>query len=334
VRGVFNEGNRGKLRASEGRAANDIIGLGPVGGDAVKGGLVTRPWDSRDMQWVKINWRTVAVLALAALALGGCSRHHWTSDHPDVAARAQSNPEAFVGPALEHWDELQGLGGSYSMRISKGIGRGSADLAIYVRRPADLDISVLAPTGAIEASLRVNEFEVGLSFLEDRIVYRGPSSGAAFVRALGFDLSAADAVAVLLGYGIPNGELPGATTTWDAAARRIRIETRSGTRAWLHPVTQRFDRIIRGRPGNPTGMVTATLTSWLDQLPIPDALRFDVEPDGYGIELRLSGAPTVNPDFPPGFFDVQVPAGFEVRPLSELGAEGGLFRTGAPRDSE
>jgi len=286
------------------------------------------------MQPLTTSWRAGAVLVLGALALGGCSSHHWTNDHPDVAARAQSNPEAFVDPALERWDGLQGLAGSYSMRVSKGIGRGSADLAIAVRRPADLDIIVLAPTGAIEAILRVNEYEVGLSFREDRIVYRGPSSGAAFERALGFDLSAANAAAVLLGYGIPDSERPGATSTWDAEARRVRVETLAGTRAWLHPVTQRFDRIVRGVPGGARGTVTATLTSWLAMPPVPDALRLEVEPDGYGIELRLSGPPTVNPDFPAGFFDVQVPDGFEVRPLSELAAEGGLFRRAARRDSE
>ena len=274
----------------------------------------------------------VVGIAFAALTTAGCSSHHWTNDHPDVAARAQANPEAFVDPAIAQWDELQGLAGSYSMRVSKGVGRGSADLAIYVRRPADLDIHVLAPTGATEASLRVNEREVGLSFGEDRVVYRGPSSGAAFERALGLDLSAADVAAVLLGYGIPDSERAGATTIWDAEARRIRLETRSGTRAWLHPVTQRFDRILRGGPGSSRGTVNATLDSWLAQPPIPDLLRLEVEPDGYGIELRLSGSPTVNPDFGADFFDVQVPAGFEVRPLSELAAEGGLFRRAVPEE--
>ncbi len=280
------------------------------------------------------GWRPAAATALAVLVLSGCSSHRWTDDHPDVAARAQANPAAFLTPALEQWDGLQGLGGSYSMRVAKGIGRASADLAIYVRLPADLDIIVLAPTGATQAYLRVNEYEVGLAYLEDRVVYRGPSSGAAFERALGFDLSAADAAAVLLGYGVPLGERTGATTIWDADARRIRVDTLSGTRAWLHPVTQRFDRIIRGATDGPRGMVTATLTSWLAQPPIPDALRLDVEPDGYGIELSLSGSPTLNPDFSADFFDIQVPPGFEVRPLSELAAEGGLFRRAAPRDSE
>lgn len=276
----------------------------------------------------------VGSLALGALALVGCSSHNWTNEHPGVAARARAAPAGFVAPALEHWEGLQGLAGSYSMRVAKGIGRGSADLAIAVRRPADLDIVVLAPTGAIEAVLRVNEREVGLSFREDRVVYRGPSSGAAFERALGFDLSAGDVAAVLLGYGIADDQRADAAVTWDADARRIRLESRSGTRAWLHPVTQRFDRMVRGGPGRPDGTVTATISAWLPQPPIPDALRLEVEPDGYGIELRLNGQPTVNPDFPPDFFDLQVPAGFEVRPLSELAAEGGLFRRSAPRDSE
>ncbi len=281
-------------------------------------------------------WPTVGVLALtalASLALSGCSGHRWTSDHPDVAARAQADPEAFVDPALVQWEQLQGLAGSYAMRVSRGIGRGSADLFILVRRPADLDISVLAPTGAIQVSLRANEREVGLVFVEDRVVYRGPSTGTAFERALGLDLSAADAAAVLLGYGIADGERSGVTTAWDADARRIRVETLSGTRAWLHPVTQRFDRIVRGGP-DARGTVTATLSSWLAQPPAPDVLRLEVEPDGYGIELRLSGAPTVNPDFSSDPFAVQVPPGFEVRPLSELAAEGGLFQRAAPRDSE
>jgi hypothetical protein len=227
-----------------------------------------------------------------------------------------------VEPALEQWDEVRALAGSYSLRVAKGIGRGSADLAINVRRPADVDIDVLAPTGAIEAYVRANDHEVGLAFLADRVVYRGPASGAGFAQALGFDLSAEHVVAAVLGYAIPDGERGSATAVWDGAELRVQVETDQGTRAWLHPVTQRFDRIVRAGGG---ATVTATLTSWLPDFPVPDALRLAVEPDGYRIELTLSGAPTWSPDFPPGFFEIDVPPGFEVRPLSELGQNGGIF---------
>jgi len=269
------------------------------------------------------------VLIVAAFLVTGCARRHWTSDHPDVAVRAQAEPQAFVGPALQQWAELQSLAGSYSIRVAKGIGRGSADLAIAVRRPADVDINILGPTGAPQAYLRANAREVGLSFGEERVLYRGPSTGGAFERALGFDLSAAHVVATLLGYGIPEAEATGTSATWDADARRIRVDTVNGTQAWLHPVTRRFDQIERG---DVRGMVTATLTSWLTLPPVPDALRLQVEPDGYGIELSLSGAPTVNPEFPPGFFEIDVPPGFEVRALAELAQNGGIFGRLAPEE--
>jgi hypothetical protein len=265
---------------------------------------------------------------VALLVVAGCAGRNWTSDHPDVAARAQTDPEGFIEPAVAQWADLVGVAGSYQMRVAKGVGRGSADMAISARRPADLDIVVLGPSGAIEAYLRVNQYEVGLSFAEDRVVYRGPSSGAAFETALGFDLSAADAVAVLLGYGITDADRAGASATWDSKARRVRLAA-SGVQAWLHPVTQRFDRILHSQ-GHDT--VDARIQSWLPAPPIPDQLRLQVEPDGYRLDLTLSGSPTVNPDFPAGFFDVDVPPGFEVRPLSELAAEGGLFRRAAPTD--
>ena len=143
----------------------------------------------------------------------------------------------------------------------------------------DIDMAVLAPTGAMQAYLRVNRVEVGLSFLEDRVVYRGPAGGYAFEQALGFDLSAADAAAMLLGYGIADGEADRAETFWDAEARRIRVETRTGTLAWLHPPTQRFDRLERA---DRRGRVTAEITEWLaDPAPLPRMLTLEIEPEGF-----------------------------------------------------
>ena len=274
---------------------------------------------------------TCALLAVG-LTAAGCGGGGWVADYPDIAARAAAAPAGFVGPALAQWESAEGISGSYSMRVSKGIGRSSVDLQIRVRRPGDIDMAVLAPTGAMQAYLRVNRVEVGLSFLEDRAVYRGPASRYAFEQALGFDLSAADAAALLLGYGIADGEADGATTFWDAEARRIRVETRSGTLAWLHPQTQRFDRLERQ---DRRGRVTAEITDWLAApAPLPRMLTLEIEPDGYGIRLELLGTPSLNPDFPDGFFDVDVPPGFVVRPLSDLAEEGGLFRRAAPAEDE
>jgi len=135
-------------------------------------------------------------------------------------------------------------------------------------------------------------------------------------------------VAVLLGYGMTDADRGRAATTWDADARRVHVAA-PGVQAWLHPVTQRFDRILHS-DGRDT--VDAMIRSWQPKPPIPDQIRLEVEPDGYSIELSLSGPPTVNPDFPAGFFDVEVFPGFEVRPLSELAAEGGLFRRAAPTE--
>ena len=270
----------------------------------------------------------------ATLAAGGilaCGGGGWVQQYPDVADRARSQPEAFVGPAYEQWAEVDGLIGSYALSVAKGPGRGSADLAISARRPGDVSIAVLEPTGAIMAYLWASASEIAISFREDRVVYRGPATAGAFQRALGFDLAAADVVAVMLGYGIADGDQSEATPQWDDDARRIRVDTRSGTRAWFHPLERRFDRVVRD---DATGRVDVRMDSWWPDPPVPDALTIQVEPDGYRLHLRLSGSPQPNPAFRDGDFDAIVPPGFEVRPLDELAAEGGLFRRAAPAESE
>ncbi|NKB87345.1 MAG: hypothetical protein GKS06_03895 [Acidobacteria bacterium] len=268
-------------------------------------------------------------LLVLGLAVAACGGGGWVQEYPDVAQRAQTRPEAFVGPAYSQWADVEGLIGSYVLRVAKGPGRGSADLSVAVQRPANVDIRVLQPTGAVMARLSANGDEVGMAFLEDGVVYRGPASGGAFQRALGFDLTAADVVAVMVGYALSGEELA-PRGVWDADARRIRVDSGAGTQAWLHPATSRFDRVLRA---DARGRVDARILAWWPEPPVPVGLELHVEPDGYRLELSLSGEPQLNPAFG-NAFDVLVPNGFEVRSLGELAAEGGLFQRAAPADSD
>lgn len=278
-----------------------------------------------------------AVAALAALA--GCGGGGWVRDHPDVAERARREPAGFVAPAFARWEGLESLAGSYRMRVSKGIGRRSFDLAVVVRRPDLVDINVLDPTGGIQAFLRASPTEIGLYLAEDEVLYAGPATRDAFARALGFDLSAADAVAVLLGYGVERDGLPPGEPSWDADARRVRIDYGPLVRLWLHPVTMLFDRVEHRRPD---ARVQARLLEWLHVpdpaggagFAVPGRLELEVEPEGYGIRLSLSASPTPNLELPAGQFDILVPEGTLELPLEELARQGGLFRRTAGGDEQ
>jgi hypothetical protein len=257
--------------------------------------------------------------------LTACGGGGWIKDHPDVAERARTEPGAFVEPAFDRSDSAHSLYASYRLRVSKGIGRRTLDVAVSVGRPALVDILVLDPTGAIQASLRANEREVGLYVAEEGILYRGPATQDAFARALGFDLSAADAVAVLLGYGVERSTLPPGVARWDGAARRVRVDYGERASLWLHPITGRFDRVLH-RSGR--DRVEASIAAWamLEGPPTPRDLQLSVEPDGYGIRLTLSADPALDYQFPPGYFELELPPGALELPLEELARQGGLFR--------
>lgn len=262
----------------------------------------------------------IAVL-LAATACGGGG---WLRQQPELAQRARTDPASFVEPALGQWQSAEALTGSYAMRVARGVGRRSFDLAVSVRRPADVDMLVLDPTGAIQLYLRANEREVGLYIAEERTLYRGSATRDAFGRALGFELSAADAVALLLGYGVDRDSLPLGSSSWDEKAQRVRIDYGPGITAWLLPPTLRFDR-VEHRAGADT--VAGEIHEWLSMaFPVPSLLRLQIEPDGYGIELRLLGNIDLAPEFPERFFELQATPAMKQRPLSDLAEAGGLFR--------
>lgn len=277
------------------------------------------------------------VALLAAALLPACAGGGWIADHPDIAERARANPEAFVEPTFARWDGLETLSGAYQLRAARGIGRRTFDLAVSVRRPDQVDISVLDPTGAIQAYLRADSREIGLWFAEDRVLYRGPATRDAFERALGLDLSAADAVAVFLGYGLAADALSGReTAVWDEEARRVRVDAETRSRAWIHPLESRVDR-VEHRSG--AGVLEAEIREWSAvgaegdtglSYPIPSLVELSVEPDGIGLTLRLLASPRVGHDLPHDLFEIQVPPGTLELPLEELARQGGLFRRAGP----
>lgn len=264
------------------------------------------------------------LVGVVVLGITACGGGNWVQSHPDIAQRARTAPEGFVQPALDRWAKAEALTASYTLRVAKGIGRKSFDLSISVHRPADVDMLVLDPTGGIQAYLRSNVAEVGLYVAEDRVLYRGQNTRAAFERALGFDLEAADAVALVLGYAANRDSLPLGRAVWDEERRRIRVDHGEEFSVWLHPVTQNFDRVVRR---GPQGTVTAEVLEWAEMIfPVPRRLTLEVEPEGYGIELTMLGNVRLNPEFPAGFFEIDVAPGTTVLPLEELAREGGLFR--------
>lgn len=272
---------------------------------------------------------------LLLIATVGCAGGGWVKDRPEVAARARADPGGFVAPALEQLGVLQGLRSNYAMRVTRGIGGRSFDLYVSAQRGGMIDILVQAPTGITEAYLRANEREVGMFVREDMVLYSGPAGRDAFARALGFGLSAQDAVAALLGYGVERDSLPAGVAAWDAKLRRVRIDHGSEVSAWLHPLTLRFDR-VEHRAGQ--GLVIVQVQEWRAVLlgeefvSIPARLSLEVDPDGYGISLRLVGEPEINPRYDAGYFELQRPPSVLELPLSDLARDGGLFRRTAVQE--
>ncbi len=277
----------------------------------------------------------VALAVALVLAASGCARGGWIRQRPQLAEQARRDPGSFLGPARQLTAPLEGLVGSYTMRLSRGIGRRTVDTFVSVRRPADLDILVLDPSGGTQAYLRANKLEVGLFLREEKLLYRGPSTRASFEQAIGFGLSAADVVAALLGSAIDTASHPPGQPTWDEDARRIRVDYGAEASVWLLPPTLGFDRVEHRRAGDSVMIEVLESTSTLvgaQTVPLPSSLRLRIEPDGYGIALQLLDDPSPNFDFPANHFDLQVPAGVLQLPISDLGREGGLFRRQAPEE--
>ncbi len=303
-----------------------------------------------------LRWPVVLLFAPVLLATAACAGG-WVRDHPDVAARARSRPDSFVQAALGQWAPVRALGASYTLRVSRGIAARTLDTYITVQRPDRIDILVLAPTGMIEAYLRANEREVGLFLREEAVLYAGPATPEAFERALGIGLSAADAVAALIGYGVEAGAHPPPAAVWEERARRVRLRYGAEATAWLHPLTLRIERVHYSLPG---GQVEVEIDGWralpagsaetggaaadtmagaagsaaapaeaaraTTTVPIPEQLRLRVRPDGLELRLRMVGEAALNPDLPAEFFELQRVPGVVELPLQELSREGGLFR--------
>lgn len=273
---------------------------------------------------------TVAVLA-AALLLGGagCARpDNWVTTHPDVAARAREDPGSFVAPAMAQWDALHGMEGSWQVRASRGISSRTLDTQIILLRDALVQIEVLAPTATTEGFVGVSSHEVGLWVSDDPCLYRGRNEAGAFGRALGVELAPEDVVAALMGFAVPHPER--ATATWDESERRIRVAT-SGTVAWLHPVTLRFERFVVATASGP---ISGRYEAWMDgDVPVPARLRVEVAAEGITLELRLAPGWSANPQgLDVAFFDQLPPVANAVDcPLEQLAGEGGLLRRGLGR---
>jgi hypothetical protein len=89
-------------------------------------------------------------------------------------------------------------------------------------------------------------------------------------------------------------------------------------------VTQNFDRLERR---GPQGTVTAEIQEWAQlAFPVPSNLTLQVEPEGYGIQLRMLSNTQLNEEFPAGFFELDVAVGVQQVPLEDLARDGGLFR--------
>jgi hypothetical protein len=258
----------------------------------------------------------------------GCARpDDWIETRPDLATRARQDPASFLAPALAQWDGLRGMVGSWQVRASRGISSRTLDTQIHLMRDALVQIEVLSPGFTTEGFVGVSTREVGLWVSEDPCLYRGPNQPGAFARALGIELAPEDIIAALMGFAVPYPER--ATAVWDETERRIRVAS-SGTTAWLHPLTLRFERFVVATPSGP---ISGRYESWTEgDVPVPARLRVEGAAEDITLELRLASEWNANPAGLDEAFFEELPVTDAVDcPLDELAREGGLLRRGLQR---
>ena len=269
-----------------------------------------------------------ALCGLAVLFASACARPDWVETNPDIAARARGEPQAFLTDVFRQWEDLQGMVGSYRVRVSRGLGSRTLDTQIFVLRDGFFELDVLSPAATTEGYLVAGRTEIGFWANEEGRLYRGPLESGAFGRALGIDLEPEDVVAVLLGFGVAwqGGNRPRAE--WDEAERRIRVSNDSGAEAFLHPVLARFERVSFSTS---QGRIEVAFEEWATEpAPLPTRLTIRVPDEDISIEMRLAQRWQANPDgLNPEYFDVRSPGGGVVEvPLELLALEGGLLRRG------
>ena len=265
-----------------------------------------------------------------ALLAAGCGAPDWIETYPDIAERARQQPQTFAAEAFRKWDSMDGMFGSYRVRVSRGVGNRSFDTFIYLLRSNLLQIELLSPAAQAEGYLTAGRSEIGFWLSEDDRLYRGPLERGAFGRALGIDLEPADVVAVLMGFAVASAAGREPTATWDEAERRIRVTNGEGATAWLHPVWLRFDRATFATSG---GEIEVVFEEWAeDPAPVPTRLSVRVPEEDMELQLRLAPRWRANPEgLTPEHFDVYPVAGAIEAPLARLEAEGGLLRRGLER---
>jgi len=279
------------------------------------------------------RWLPAALggVAMAAMLASGCAGASSPPEPaPEVAALARQDPQAFYEDVRRQWEGLQGLGGSYQVRASRGISNRTLDTQIYLLRDAFVTIEVLAPgTATAEGYLTAGRAEVGFWISEENRLYRGGLEPGAFGRALGLELEPADIVAVLMGYGVPGGGGEPPAASWDESRQRIRVD-RGRLSAWLHPQTRRFERVVADGGSGPIEVI---YEAWAEA-PAPVPLRLTIALAAEGLTLRLRLAERWHADpagLKPSFFDVLEVSGAVETPLEQLAVGGGLLRRGLER---
>lgn len=274
--------------------------------------------------------RFLSLAMFLGLAVSACARpDNWMQTYPDVAARARQQPQIVAGEAYARWNDLHGLVGSYQVRASRGVSSRTIDVQMYLLRDRFVEMQVLAPTGQSEGYLGVGRREVGFWVSDENILYRGANEPGAFERALGLDLTPAQIVAVLIGFGAPidGGSVPPAV--WDEQQQRVRVEHDNVT-AWLHPVQQVVESaVVRTH----SGPIEVAYEAWsVDGPPVPLRLSVHVPSEDITLRVRLASAWYANPDgLDEAYFDdIEVRDAVEA-PLERLAVEGGLLRRGLGR---
>jgi hypothetical protein len=248
--------------------------------------------------------------ALACLIATGCQTFA-----PPRAPAAALRPEALFDALIRQSEARRALRGLVRVAVDGPAGAGRGKQVLVAARPAQLRVEFLGFLNQTVALFATNGERFDLFQAEPRIHQSGPVHAGLLFESVQVDLTPLEAVSVLLG---DPGPLVGLSLAPVSAGSELRIELVDAGGAVRRVLG--FDAAARLRRVEARGANGAV--SWVVQF--DDYRDVGDEAFAHTIELEVPSSATharlgfrdveLNPELPPGIFELRLPAGVSSEP--------------------
>lgn len=253
--------------------------------------------------------RATFVLLAASIAYGCAAAVPLRPAPPDV------DVDELQGVLAQRRLQVRALRSAATIAVTSPERSGTARQFLIAERPDRLRVEVFSPFGAVFA-LATAGGDLSAWVREENRIYRGPASPANLYRWSGIDLEVADVVDLLLG-SPPARPVEMASVSAEIGGRlRLRQETPTGAQIVTFTTEPLLPVEIEERSADGELLWRATLSSFRNVGGVPLAARIAVSiPEvRQNVDITLND-PEVNPDVPPGAFDLPAPSGAREVPL-------------------